>query len=114
MPAASDVATVSQIPGIFSMLVETAPGAEFEFKAEHFNLFFDHLPLTPEKIDEVPHLRRQVGLCVLENIRHRFPELRWSLREHQASFEQERTQLVDDASASGDQTIADPMNGLQI
>jgi hypothetical protein len=31
-----------------------------------------------------------------------------------STFEQERTQLVDDSSASGDQTIADSMNGLQI
>src|SRR5260370_1968259 len=29
----------------------------FQFKADHFNLFFDHLPLTPEKTNEVPPLR---------------------------------------------------------
>jgi hypothetical protein len=58
--------------------------------------------------------RLQISICVLEDIRHRFPKLRWSLREHQTSFEQKIPQLVDDCRASGDQSIANTMNRLQI
>ena len=70
--------------------------------------------LVPKKIDQVPHLRCQVEVGVLKNFGQRGPQLCWSLRENQASLEQECTQLVDDRSASGDQTIANSMDGLQI
>jgi hypothetical protein len=59
-------------------------------------------------------LRCQVKIDVLKNLGQRGMQLGWSLRENQASLEQECTQLVDDGSTSRDQTIANAMNGLQI
>jgi hypothetical protein len=59
-------------------------------------------------------LRCQVKISVLKNVWQRSPPLRWNLRENQASLEQERTQSVDDRSASRDQTITNSVDGLQI
>src|SRR5579862_1614725 len=116
MAATMAVATIGPIPGICRMRVTTRIGGEdrFQLKAEFFNLGFDCLPLVPKKIDQVPHLRCQVEVGVLNNVRQRGPQLRWSLCENQAALEQKRTQLVDDRSASRDQTIANSMDGLQI
>ena len=40
----------------------------FQLQAESFNLVFDSLPLLPEKIDQVPHLRRQIEVGVLQDV----------------------------------------------
>jgi hypothetical protein len=84
MAATMAVATTGPIPGICRIRVQSASVAEIRS-----NSFFDHLPLTPKRA----HLRRQISICVLEDIGHRFPELRWSLSEFHASFEQERNEL---------------------
>jgi hypothetical protein len=42
---------------------------------------------SPEQIDEVPYLRRKVGLGVFEDVWHRSSQLRGSLREGHAAFE---------------------------
>lgn len=40
----------------------------FQFQAELFDLLLNELPLIPQHADQVPHLRRQVGLGVLQNV----------------------------------------------
>ena len=54
-----------------------------------FDLLFHSLPLAPQHVDEVAHLGCQVRFRVLEDVSHGGLELRWRLREHHPSFEQE-------------------------
>jgi hypothetical protein len=83
------VATTGPIPG--NLTDAGAPciaGRDpFQLIAELFDLLFNELPLTPQHVDQVPHLGCQIGFCVLQDVSHRGLEPRWLLRKHHAAFE---------------------------
>ena len=89
-------------------------GDPLQLRGEFFDLLFDCLPLTPQHVDEIAHLWCQVCFRVLEDVRHGGLQLRWRLRKHHPSFEQEGPQLVDDGRAPRDQPIAHSMNRLKV
>jgi hypothetical protein len=72
----------------------------------HNDLLLQILLLAPEQADEVAHARCQVRICVLEEFRHRLPQLERGLGEHHATLEQEGSQLVDYGRSTGDESIA--------
>ncbi len=53
----------------------------FQFQVELFDLLFNELPHIPEHVDQASHLRRQVRLGVLQNVRHGSLEIRRPVRK---------------------------------
>ena len=105
-------------PYPWNLLNATAAGIgisdAFQFMTEHPDLLLDHLPLVPEQFQKVTHLRRQIVLRVLQNLWHRHPQLGGRLREHDTSFEQESTQLINYCGTSRDQPVTHAMDRLQV
>src|ERR1700684_4602637 len=58
----------------------------FQLIVQLFDLLFNKLPLAPEHVDQVAHLRRQIRFCVLQDVRHAGLELRWRLGKHHTAF----------------------------
>ena len=110
------VATTGPMPGICRIRVQPASAAEIRssFIVELFDLLLNKLPLIPQHVDQVAHLRCQVRFCVLQNVRHRGLELRWFLRKDHTAFKRKRTQLVDHRRSARDQTVANTMDRLQV
>jgi len=59
-------------PGDLSYLLAfSVCGREpFELIVESCDLLLNELPLTPQHVDQVALLWRQVGFCALQNVRH--------------------------------------------
>ena len=77
-------------------------------------MLLNELPLIPEHVDQTSHLRRQVRLGVLQNIRHSSLETRWPLRKHHPALEQKCPKLIDHRRAPADQAIPDTVDTLQV
>ncbi len=60
------------------------------------------------------HAWCEVGICVLEDLRHRLLQLEQSLGEDHATLEQEGSQLVDYGRSASEKPVAHTMHRLKI
>src|ERR1700712_5853727 len=57
---------------------------------------------------------RQIGLGVLQNVRHRSLEMGWPLCKHHPALEQKCPKLVDDRRAPADRAVTHAVDTLQV
>jgi hypothetical protein len=71
-------------------------GDPLYFLVQINQLLFKILPLVPKQSQQVAHTRSEIFFGVLEDLGHALAQPGRALREHQAAFQQESPQLVDD------------------